>query len=48
MALNDDLQIANNLKTWKMEAVERDYKDEYQADSFDFGDRFEIDFDAGF
>ncbi len=48
MAMNDDLQIANNLNTWKTQEVERDFKFEYEADSFDFDGRFEMDFDAGF
>ena len=48
MAMNDHLQIANSLKTWKIQEVEHDLKYEMDVDSFDFGDRFEMDFDAGF
>ena len=48
MAMNDDLQLNNHIVFSKNYALERDSKDEYEVDSFDFGDRFEMDFDAGF
>ncbi|MEM7058244.1 MAG: hypothetical protein AAF557_11690 [Pseudomonadota bacterium] len=48
MAMNDDLQVASHLNTFKSYAVERDVKVEIEVDSFDFGDRFDMDFDVGF
>ena len=47
MAMNDDLQIKNFFSTQKTYEV-RDNSVEFEVDSFDFGDRFDMDFDAGF
>ena len=48
MAMNDDLMIKNFIVNASDYAISRDEKVEYEVDSFDFGDRFEMDFDAGF
>lgn len=48
MALNDDTQIKFHLMTEKSHSIGRDAQVEFEVDSFDFGDRFEMDFDAGF
>lgn len=48
MAMNDDLQIKYHLNTEKTFSVEREVKVEFEVDSFDFGDRFDMDYDAGF
>ena len=48
MAMTEDLMIANHIKTEKFKTVDREFEVEFEVDSFDFGGRFEMDFDAGF
>ena len=48
MALNDDTQIKFHLMSQDSKSIGRDNHVEYEVDSFDFGDRFDMDFDTGF
>ena len=47
MALNDDCQVEFHFMTEKKFELQ-DTRVEFEVDSFDFGDRFDMDFDAGF
>ena len=47
MAMNDDCQVEYHFMTeQKFKIEDNDYQ--FEVDSFDFGGRFEMDFDAGF
>lgn len=48
MAMSEEWSIKYHIKTEKTQDVNRDTQVEFEADSFDFGDRFDMDFDAGF
>ena len=47
MAL-EDTKIAFHIMTEKKNEIVPDEAIEFEVDSFDFGDRFDMEFDAGF
>lgn len=48
MAMNDDLQIKYHVETEESQKVSRDVPVRFEIDHFDFEDRFDMEFDAGF
>lgn len=44
----DDAIINTWIKTENTKTISRDTEVEFEMDSFDFGDRFDMDFEVGF